>query len=129
VNFSKEQHPGIIGVGTDIISIARIGKLKESALRRIFTESEIEYCSIGQRSTEKFAGRFAAKEAVLKALGTGLRNGITWKDVCIQKNDLNMPLVVLSGVAQKVFFEKAGNKISLSIAHDAGYAIAFAVID
>ena len=120
----------ITGIGTDIIEISRIEKLLtqqgERGLNRIFTAKEIEYCQQKVKKGESFAGRFAAKEALFKAAGTGWRDGLNWTDFEILNNDLGKPEVFLFGKAKSVF---DNCQIHLSISHNKTQAIAFAVVE
>lgn len=118
----------ILGIGTDIIEIQRI----EEAISRhgvlfitkIFTENEKSYCEKFAYSSQYFAARFAAKEAVMKAAGTGLTQSISWLDIEIMHDDLGKPEVVLSEKAKKVW----GNKLFLlSMSHCKEYATATAI--
>lgn len=121
----------IIGIGTDIIEIKRIECALErnsSFINKLFTENEIDYLKSRKMRPESVAGRFAAKEAVSKALGTGIR-GFEFKDIEIDKNTLGKPIVSLRGEAKKLG-EKLGNyKIHLSISHSKENAIAYAVLE
>ncbi len=118
----------IIGIGTDIIEISRIEKLTadEKRLFRIFTKNEIAYCSAKAHVAESYAGRFAAKEALLKAAGTGWRDGLKWTDFEIINDKLGKPEVKLHAKAQKIF---EGCTIHISISHDKSRAVAFAVVE
>jgi holo-[acyl-carrier protein] synthase len=116
------------GIGTDIIEIERI---KEAILRqgdrfldRLFTKQEKEYCLRYKNSESHFAGRFAAKEAILKALGTGLKE-MTWSDIEILNDIQGKPEVHLSDKLQKIF---PTAQIFLSISHCDLYATATAVV-
>ena len=84
----------IIGIGTDIVECLRIGRMIEQYgelfLNRVYTEREIRYCQERKRATEHFAGRWAAKEAILKALGVGWRRGLAWTDVEVRVNTLRV---------------------------------------
>lgn len=117
----------IIGVGTDIIEIERIKRLlaKGDFFNRFFTEGEREY--LLSKRPESTAGYFCAKEAVVKALGTGF-SGFKWTDVEIVKKN-SVPGVVLHGKALSIAKEKGVNNINLSISHCRAYATATAVID
>lgn len=121
----------IIGIGTDIIEIKRIECALErnsSFINKLFTENEIDYLKSRKMRPESVAGRFAAKEAVSTALGTGIR-GFEFKDIEIDKNTLGKPIVSLRGEAKKLG-EKLGNyKIHLSISHSKENAIAYAVLE
>src|SRR5690242_15555226 len=94
----------ILGIGTDIIECLRIGKMIEQHgelfLRRVFTEKEILYCQARKHATEHFAGRWAAKEAILKALGTGWSRGICWTDLEIRNEPGGEPKVMVRGGAK-----------------------------
>ena len=86
----------ILGIGTDIVECPRIADMIERHqdifITRVFTAAEIEYCSGRKAATQHYAGRWAAKEAVLKALGTGWRRGISWRDIEIISNRQGAPL-------------------------------------
>lgn len=120
----------IQSVGIDIVEIERIAdcmmKRPERFLNRLFTPVEQQYCLSKSNASIYFAGRFAAKEAVLKVMGTGLRN-VKWLEIEIVKDDLGKPHVRLCGAAE-VLAEKQGiSKILLSISHSRRYAVAQAV--
>jgi holo-[acyl-carrier protein] synthase len=121
----------IIGIGTDIVEISRIEKAlsrHSSFIERIFSEEEIEYFSSKKLGPEFIAGRFAVKEAVSKALGTGFR-GFTLKDICIKRTSLGKPTVILKKKA-KFIAEKYGDyKIHISISHERNNAVAFAIME
>src|SRR6266567_4342597 len=100
----------ILGHGIDIVETARIRKLIDQHgahfLDRVFTPGEQAYCNISRkRSLEHYAGRFAAKEAVLKVLGTGWRGGIAWTDIEIAKEPSGQPHVVLGGECARIAAE------------------------
>jgi holo-[acyl-carrier protein] synthase len=114
------------GVGVDITSIERIKKLKQAVLDRIFTAKEQEYCKKMKKCETRFAGRFAAKEAVAKSFGTGFAQGISFQDIEILPNSLGAPQVELSGKAKELF---PNHIVLLSISHDAGLAIASASLE
>ena len=121
----------IIGVGTDIIEIDRIQKVitkTKSFLDKAYTIKEQNYYVIHSKHTETFAGFFAAKEAVSKALGTGFRS-FGMRDIEILPNQLGCPEVYLYGNAQKLAEELGITKIHVSISHCRTYATAFAVAE
>jgi holo-[acyl-carrier protein] synthase len=122
----------IIGHGIDLVETARIRQLHEQHgrhfLDRIFTLAEQEYCSANpKRYFEHLAGRFAAKEAVLKVLGTGWRGGISWTDIEISKNASGQPGVVLSGECAKIARKLGITQWQLSLSHIETHATASAI--
>ena len=121
----------IIGTGIDIVEIDRIEKALnkgEEFLHKIFNKSEIEYLERRNMRPEYVAGRFAAKEAVAKALGTGFR-GFDFKDIIIEKTALGKPIVSLRGNAKLIAKKNGDFKIHLSISHSNRDAIAYAVLE
>lgn len=117
------------GIGTDIIEISRIRKSierhSEHFLNSIFTRFEQEYCFRYKDSAPRFAGRFAGKEAIIKALGSGFSEGFTWLDIEIRNNSKGQPEVVLSPHMQELFNQP---QILISISHCREYAMATAVL-
>ncbi len=116
----------ISGLGNDIIEISRIAasiaRHGSRFLDRVFTPAEQQYCLSHRYSERNFAGRFAAKEALVKAFGTGLREGISWLDMEITNDDYGKPLVSLSPALSA---RLGGDpQILLSISHSHEYAIA-----
>jgi holo-[acyl-carrier protein] synthase len=97
-------------------------------LRRVFTDPEAEYAGRSVREAERLAGRFAVKEAVLKAFGTGKSQGILWRDVETVRGAMGKPEVNLYGNATKYMKIINGKHIHVSITHDGGKAVAFVVI-
>lgn len=118
----------IKGLGNDIIEIKRIEEVIERQgqkfLDRLFTIEEQNYCLKHLQSGRHFAGRFAAKEAILKALGTGLRDGISWLDFEILNNEQGKPVVHLSKSLQSKFNNPT---LLISISHSKDYATAVAL--
>ena len=119
----------VIGIGTDIIECERIGRMIEKHgdvfLNRVFTEEEQTYCSGRKAANQHFAGRWAAKEAVLKALGTGWAKGIEWTDVGVVNQQGGRPLVILTGMAKEISLEQGIREVLLSISHTKEYATAY----
>ncbi|QNO14576.1 holo-ACP synthase [Alkalicella caledoniensis] len=119
----------IIGVGVDLIEISRIKKVVEARgdklLERLFTERELEVMS---RKHETIAGRFAAKEAVVKALGVGI-GIISWKDIEIIKDKLGKPKIYLTGAAARRRKTMGIIKMHLSISHSKSQAVAYVVAE
>ena len=125
----------ILGIGTDIVDIKRIKKsLKNHAggfKNKIFLKSEIDYCEKKSNPSAFYAKRFAAKEALSKALGTGIRKGLSFKNIEIKNNSLGKPYIKLTGAAQVFLKKKCKNKkysIYLSLADEKSYAHATVVI-
>ena len=116
------------GVGTDIIEIPRvkqaIDRQGQSFVDRLFTDTEQSYCKKFNDPFSHYAVRFAGKEAVLKALGTGIRENISWLDIEIVNNDLGKPIATLSGELKKRF---PSTEIHISLSHSKTTAIAFAI--
>ncbi len=117
----------VVGVGTDIASVERIKKMERSAIERILTPKEIEYCFRFNPPHERIAGRFAAKEAILKALGTGWSQGLAWRQIEILPDEQGAPLVRLTDTAQKRMHEIGATSCLLSISHEREFAVAFAL--
>ncbi len=122
----------ILGIGIDIFEVVRMKerlKSQPSFIEGIFTESEIKYCNQFKNKAERFAARYAAKEAFLKALGTGWRDGITFKDINIINNSLGKPAIILSGIAKEIADNLNATEIHLSISHTKNLATAFVIIN
>jgi len=121
----------IIGIGTDITECPRIGRMilehGEQFLRRVYTEREIGYCNARKLSTEHFAGRWAAKEAVLKAMGTGWIRGVAWTDIEILNETGGAPKVMLYGGTRDIADSRGVGEIMISISHCRTYATAYAI--
>jgi holo-[acyl-carrier protein] synthase len=117
--------------GVDLVSCARLAESIERHgqrfLDRVFTEAEQAYCRGKKREIEHYAGRFAAKEAVFKVLGTGWRNGINWTDVEIRNQPSGQPKVSLSGRCREIADELGLAGIVISISHTDTHAIASAI--
>lgn len=121
---------GLAGIGTDIIEIKRIKKAAQRNgdrfFKRVFTASERIFCDARRDRFACYAARFAAKEAVLKAMGTGLA-GARWTEVEISRKDGDGPVVLLHGATAALAAEKGIIRMLLSISHDRGRALAFVV--
>lgn len=130
-----ESGPGkrmkIIAHGIDLVDFPRLETLIERHgarfLNRIFTAREQADAEAIRNSIEKLAGRFAAKEAVLKLIGTGWRGKIAWTDIEVVNNTLGQPVVELTGEVKRIADEAQIEQITLSITHTANFAIASAV--
>ncbi|MDR1959905.1 MAG: holo-ACP synthase [Planctomycetaceae bacterium] len=120
-----------IGIGTDITECGRVERMLkrhgEMFTARVFTSKEIDYCDNRKQAVQHYTGRWAGKEAVLKALGTGWIAGISWKDIEILNEAGGKPRVQLTGGALKVSRELGIDEILISISHCHSHAVAFAV--
>lgn len=123
----------VLGTGIDIVEIARLEETMarngERFLARVFTEAERGYCSGRPRPALHFAGRFAAKESVLKAIRTGWVKGISWKDVEVTLGPKGEPLIHLSGGALARAQQIGIERIHVSISHTDTHAVACAVAE
>ena len=121
----------IVAHGIDLVDCPRIEQMiqrhGERFIKRVFTAAEQAYAEANKNEVEKLAGRFAAKEAVLKLVGTGWRGKIAWTDVEIINNGSGQPEVILSGEVEKIAGKLGIKHISVSITHTANFAIASAV--
>ena len=123
----------IFGIGTDIVNVERIKKSLKNKyfIKRIFNEKEIEKCKRINYKVSCFAKRFAAKEAFSKALGTGISKGIYFKEIVILNKKSGKPYINIIGQTKKILkkkFKKKKIKVSLSIADEKKYAVAFVTI-
>lgn len=123
----------ILGIGLDAIETARIDKLisskGESFSLRVFTEAEIAYCESKKNRSQHYAARFAAKEAFMKALGTGKQLGISWREIEVDNDELGKPGIRLSGRALEIAQKKGITAIHLSLTHLKEMAIAVVVLE
>jgi len=121
----------ILGIGTDIVECPRIAgmieRYGELFLQRVYTDVEIRYCQSRKQAIQHFAGRWAAKEAILKALGSGWRRGIAWTDIEIRNNTHGQPAVSLRAGARDVADKRKIFEILVSISHCRTYATAYAL--
>ncbi len=124
-------HSEIVGIGTDIVECLRVRKMIEQHgelfLNRVYTEREIHYCQSRKRATEHFAGRWAAKEAILKAIGTGWARGICWTDLEVRNRDDGSPEVRVCAGARDAALARGIGEILISISHCRNYATAYAL--
>ena len=121
----------IVAHGIDLVDCPRIEQMikrhGERFIKRVFTAAEQAYARKNKNEVEKLAGRFAAKEAILKLMGTGWRGKIAWTDVEVINNSSGQPEVTLSGEVEKIAGKLGIKHISVSITHTANFAIASAV--
>jgi holo-[acyl-carrier protein] synthase len=123
----------IVGMGIDIAEVKRIGAViesqKERFLRRVFTLDEVAYCEQFKNRYERYAGRFAVKEAAMKALGTGWSRGVRWIDLEVVRERSGRPTLALKGEAKKIAEALGVKNIAVSIAHTAEQAIAQVIFE
>lgn len=123
----------ISGVGVDIVDVASLAEIiRESGddyIRRVFTPLEIEYCDQVADSMGSYAARFAAKEAAMKALGTGWDQGVDWHDFEIVNEPSGQPIMHVRGKAEELLKERSVSSVWVSLAHVQGYAIAQVVFE
>ena len=122
----------IVGHGIDVVEITRIQSAIESSdrfLNKVFTEQEIDYCCKRKALYHSFAARFAAKEAFLKALGIGLRDGISLKDIEVINNSQGKPIIKLYNKALEIFNSQKISNISVSLSHADSVAVASVVFE
>ncbi len=124
---------GVRGIGVDLVHLPRmravIERWQERFLRRVFTDGEIAYCQGRRDPTQHFAARFAAKEAGLKALGTGLRLGINWRELEVRREPGQAPVLVLHGRSRTIGRARGGSdRLLLALTHDGDYAMAQAML-
>ena len=123
----------IVGTGIDIAEVPRIGesieRFGERFLRRVFTEEEIRYCDSKANRVERYAARFAAKEAAMKALGTGWNRGVRWRDVEVFRQPGSRPTIKFHGRAAEFAHKLGAKNIALSISHTPEHAIANVILE
>ncbi len=123
----------IVGIGIDYVEVERIAELLERHpgrfVDRVFTPAERAECEGRAEPAFCYAGRFAAKEAFVKALGTGVADGIVWRDVEVTIRDGGQPALAISGRALDRMRERGGSIVHVSFSHDGGRAVAVVVIE
>jgi holo-[acyl-carrier protein] synthase len=121
----------ILGIGTDITECLRIARMieryGEQFMNRVYTDEEIRYCQNRRQATQHFTGRWAAKEAVLKALGIGWRRGIAWRDVEIRNEPGGRPVVAVRGGVKETVQRLGITDLLISISHCRTHATAYAI--
>ena len=121
----------IVGLGTDIVEVERIGRMVEqhgdSFVQRIFTPGEVEYCRQRKHSAEPFAGRWAAKEAVMKVLGTGFIQGTHFQEIEVIPEESGRPRIVLHGSTAEFAKQLGIGEVLITISHCREYATATAI--
>jgi len=123
----------IVGTGIDIAEVPRIAesiaRFGERFLNRVFTAEEARYCNSKPNAAERLAARFAAKEAGMKAIGTGLRGGITWKDMEVVRRPGQRPELRYSGRAAEIAAALGCKRVHLSLSHTGEQAIAYVILE
>jgi holo-[acyl-carrier protein] synthase len=122
----------VCGIGVDLVRIPRmrevIARWDERFLRRVFTEEEIAYCRARRDPVPHFAARFAAKEAGMKALGTGLRLGVKWRELEVRRERGSAPTLILHGRSREIGVSRGGRRMLLALTHEGDYALAQALL-
>jgi holo-[acyl-carrier protein] synthase len=123
----------IVGIGVDLCEVDRmqaaIARHGDRFLTRIYTEAERAYCESKLNCMERFAGRFAAKEAAMKAIGTGWRRGVAWRDFEVTRAPSGQPVIIFRGVARKIADELGVRRALVSITHIKSMAMAQVVLE
>ncbi len=123
----------IVGLGLDIAEVDRIeaaiGRHGTPFVERLFTPAEVSYCEQHKNRFERYAARFAAKEAAMKALGTGWRHGIRWRDIEVANEPGGKPTLRLAGVAAEFAARLGVKSISLSLTHSGNLALAQVIFE
>jgi holo-[acyl-carrier protein] synthase len=123
----------IVGTGIDIAEVPRIRQAierhGERFIKRIFTEGEIQYCESKANRVERYAARFAAKEAGMKAIGTGWNHGVRWRDIEVARKPGGRPTLILHGKAAEFAAKLGATNIALSLTHTAQQAMAQVILE
>ena len=119
----------IVGIGTDIVEISRLAKSLENVKAHCFSAAEIAYCCKFRDPLPHFAGRWAAKEAFAKAIGSGFGCDCAWEELEILNDERGKPVMNITGTALQTFEKIGGKTIHLSISHEKNYATAFVILE
>ena len=123
----------VLGIGVDLVEVERIqhslDRFGDRFMKRIFTEGEIAYCQSMRFSARHFAARFAAKEAVSKAFGTGIGKAMSWHDIDVHKKESGEPFLVLHGGAERLAWDRGIKSSWISLSHTDHHAVAMIVIE
>jgi len=123
----------IYGIGIDLVKVIRVKEALERWGERfhnkVFTPGEVRYCMQKKNPSPNFAARFAAKEAFVKALGIGIRRGVHWKDIEVQRGPLGRPVLKLNGRAVEICQKERIEGLFLSLTHDGDYSGAIVVLE
>jgi len=128
-----KEGPIVVGLGLDIAEIDRIEaaitRHGAPILERLYTPAEAAYCESHRNKFERYAGRFAAKEAAMKALGTGWRRGVRWRDIEVIRERSGKPSLALKGTANRIAEELGTKNIFLTITHSGNLALAEVIFE
>ncbi len=121
----------IVGVGLDVVAVAAIAENvgRDAYLRRVFTPAEIAACRASPRADERFAGKFAVKEALMKALGAGMRQGVLFTNIEVLNDEAGRPVISLTGEAARLAQSLGVVHIHASLSHSAGVAVGIAILE
>jgi holo-[acyl-carrier protein] synthase len=124
----------IVGIGIDLVSASRMKRILDQSwgnrfVTRVFGPDEISYCRSGAKPEEMFAARFAAKEAMVKALGTGFSKGVTPAQIIVRGGDRQKPSIVLSSVAWEIAESMGISNLNVSLSHSDGMACAIVIAE
>lgn len=123
----------IVGLGVDIAEISRIEdavrRHGQAFLERVYTPAEISYCERHKKKFERYAGRFAAKEAAMKALGTGWRKGVRWRDIEVKNQPGGKPLIAFTGASEEHAARLGAKRYTVSITHSGNLAFAEVILE
>ena len=128
----EKQGQMIIGIGVDIVQIERVRKLVENYsefMHQVFTAREIEFCQAKADSASSYAARFAAKEAMMKALSTGWNEKVNWLDIEVINEEQGNPILKIKGRTLKLMKKMGIYQTHLSLSHERDYALAFVVLE
>jgi len=123
----------VLGIGVDLVEVERIqhslDRFGERFMKRVFTEGEIAYCQSMKFSARHFAARFAAKEAVSKAFGTGIGKAMGWRDIDVHKKESGEPFLVLHRGAEALAKKRAVKSVWISLSHTEHHAVAMIALE
>lgn len=123
----------IVGTGIDVVEVPRVAaaieRFGERFLQRVYTAGEIRYCEAKANRVERYAARFAAKEAAMKALGTGWNHGVRWQDIEVSRQPGGRPTLTFTGKAAEFAAGLGATRAALSLTHTAAEAIAQVILE
>lgn len=123
----------VVGLGVDIVQNDRIqgiiDKWGDKFLDKIFTETELDFINRHEQKLQRYASNYAVKEAFVKALGTGFRNGINFHNIQVRRDELGKPFIELMGTTKSFAEQKGINKIHTTISHEKDYSVAVVIFE